>query len=67
MATVTRIDPISFIPQQYTEGDKATIPSFGVNSTFSSNGGQVESSVYDLDNNLIVYNPQSIVTGKQNL
>ncbi len=59
MAIVTRIDPVSFIPQQYTEGDKTTIPFFGVNSTFSPNGGQVESSIYDLDNNLITYNPQS--------
>lgn len=59
MTTVKLIDPTTFEPQQYSLGDENSIPRFPVNSTFSANKGRVESLVYDLNNNLLNYNPNA--------
>lgn len=60
MVTVRLIDSTTFEPQQYTLGDENTIPSFPVDSTFSSNEGKVEAITYDLNGNLLNYNPNSL-------
>ena len=59
MAIVKLIDPTTFEPQQYSVGDEITIPSYPVDSTFTLEGGRVESSIYDLNGNLIIYNPNA--------
>ena len=59
MAIVKLIDPTTFEPQQYSVSDEITIPSYPVDSTFTLEGGRVESSIYDLNGNLIIYNPNA--------
>ena len=59
MAIVKLIDPTTFEPQQYSVGDELTIPSYPVDSTFTLEGGRVESNIYDLNGNLIIYNPNA--------
>lgn len=54
MAIVKLIDPTTFEPQQYSVGDELTIPSYPVDSTFTLEGGRVESSIYDLNGNLVI-------------
>ena len=59
MVTVKLIDPTTFESQQYSLGDENSIPRFPVDSTFSTNKGKVESLIYDLNNNLLNYNPDA--------
>jgi len=60
MVKVTPISPITYKPQEYSEGDVTSIPSLNINSTFSAQGGKVESAIFDLNNNLIEYNPNAL-------
>lgn len=59
MAIIQLIDPTTFEPQQYSVGDESTIPSYPINSTFTLEGGRVETSIFDLNGNLIIYNPNA--------
>ena len=59
MAITKLIDPTTFEFQQYSLGDENTIPSYPVDSTFTLNGGRVESLIYDLNSNLLSYNPNA--------
>jgi hypothetical protein len=59
MVKIELINASTFEPQQYSEGDENTIPSFGVDSSFSLENGRVEALVYNLNNNLISYDPDA--------
>ena len=66
MAIIKVIDPTTFEPQQYSIGDENSIPTFPVKSTFSLEGGRVETLVYDLNNNILNYNPDSLYSVVEN-
>ena len=59
MAIVQNINPQTFEIPQYNEGDQTTIPSLDVDSLFSLANGRVESLIYDLNGNLVLYNPNA--------
>lgn len=59
MAKITIIDSTQFGTPQYTSGDEKTITSIAVNSTFALDTGRVEALVYDLEGNLLSYNPNA--------
>ena len=59
MAKITVIDSTNFEYPQYKEGDEQTILPISVNSTFTTEDGRVESFVYDLEGNLLSYNPNA--------
>ena len=56
MALIKLIDPSTFEPQQYSEGDENTIPRFFVTPTFNTGEGRAETLIYDLNGNLLDYN-----------
>lgn len=66
MAIIQPIDPTTFEPQQYSEGDKLTIPLSEENSSFTIEGGRVESAVFDISNTLISYNPNAKFSAIEN-
>ena len=66
MTKVTIIDPTTFETPQYKPGDEQTITSITVNSTFTTEDGRVESLVYDLEGNLLNYNPNSKYSSVEN-
>lgn len=66
MAIIKVIDPTTFEPQQYSTGDENSIPTFPVKSTFGLEGGRVETLVYDLNNNILNYNPDSLYSVVEN-
>jgi len=59
MAIVKIIDSSQFAPVEYKDGDERTISPISVNPTFTTKNGRVESLVYDLQGNLLNYNPNS--------
>ena len=59
MAKITVIDSTTFETPQYKPGDEQAITPIAVNSTFTLEGGRVESLVYDLGGNLLDYNPNA--------
>lgn len=59
MAIVNIIDSSQFNPVEYKDGDERTILPIPVNSTFTTKNGRVESLVYDLQGNLLNYNPNA--------
>ena len=59
MAIVKIIDSSQFNPVEYKDGDERTILPIPVNSTFTTENGRVESLVYDLQGNLLNYNPNA--------
>lgn len=59
MAIVKIIDSSQFAPVEYKDGDERTILPISVNPTFTTKDGRVESLVYDLQGNLLNYNPNS--------
>jgi len=66
MTKVTIIDSTTFETPQYTPGDEQAITSIAVNSTFTTENGRVEALVYDLDNNLLSYNPNAKYSSIEN-
>jgi hypothetical protein len=66
MALIKLIDPTTFEVQQYSSGDETTIPGFPVSPSFSGTGGRVESLIYDLNGNLLEYNPNAEYSAVQN-
>jgi len=60
MALIKLIDPSTFEPQQYSEGDENTIPRFFVTPTFNTGEGRAETLIYDLNGNLLDYNANSL-------
>ena len=66
MAKVTIIDSTTFETPHYTPGDEQAITSIAVNSTFTTEDGRVEALVYDLDGNLLNYNPNAKYSSIEN-
>lgn len=66
MTKVTIIDSTTFETPQYAPGDEQAITSIAVNSTFTTENGRVEALVYDLDNNLLSYNPNAKYSSIEN-
>ena len=54
---ITNSDPFS--PPDYKDGDERTILPISIKPTFTTKEGRVEAFVYDLQGNLLNYNPDS--------
>ena len=59
MAKVTIINSDSFSFPDYTPGDERAIAPISVNPSFTTGTGRVEAFVYDLQGNLLNYNPNA--------
>ena len=59
MAKVTVINSDSFSPPDYKPGDERAILPIAINPSFTTNAGRVESFIYDLQGNLLNYNPNA--------
>ena len=53
LAKVSPINPNTFEPQQFQEGDDVIIPSFDITGSFDPNNDKIEFYAYDLNRNLL--------------